>query len=195
MSTERDLKEFKVETRTITEVQSEPVYPTGRCGPVLARIPVVVSQSKVHIGIESKVCFDHSVLEIYSNSRKVYLTQCKLLNTGNKRYGKIYLNGYVSENIAYATYCLKDREYGNKKNTSADVLYKALKVPFECVTKIEYCTFPVFKTSNGFITVALPDKENIPEDSYFSGERFFCELDEASICESNVERKKKIFRG
>jgi len=74
------------------------------------------------------------------------------------------------------------------------MLYKTLKVPFECVAKIEYCTSPVFKTSNGFIPVALPDKENSPEDSYFSGERLFCELDEASICESNVERKN-YFRG
>ncbi|HOM02604.1 MAG TPA: hypothetical protein PLH43_07245 [Acetivibrio sp.] len=192
MGAERDFKEFKVETRTITEVQSEPIYPTGRCGPVLARIPVVVSQSRVHIDIESMVCFDHSVLDIYSHSRSIYLTQCKLLNMGNKRYGKIYLNGYVSENIAYAAYGLKDREYGNKKGTSADMLYKALKVPFECVTKIEYCTSPVFKTSNGFIPVALPDKENSPENSYFLGERLFCELDEASICESNVERKKRF---
>jgi len=54
MNPQRDCKEFKVETRTITEVQSEPIYPTGRCGPVLARIPVVISQSKVHIDIESR---------------------------------------------------------------------------------------------------------------------------------------------
>lgn len=194
MNPQRDCKEFKVETRTITEVQSEPIYPTGRCGPVLARIPVVISQSKVHIDIESRVCFDHSVFDIYSHSRNIYLTQCKLLDMGNKRYGKIYLNGYVSENIAYAAYCMKGREYGNKKSTSADMLYKTLKVPFECVAKIEYCTSPVFKTSNGFIPVALPDKENSPEDSYFSGERLFCELDEASICESNVERKKLFSR-
>jgi len=136
MNPQRDCKEFKVETRTITEVQSEPIYPTGRCGPVLARIPVVISQSKVHIDIESRVCFDHSVFDIYSHSRNIYLTQCKLLNMGNKRYGKIYLNGYVSENIAYAAYCMKGREYGNKKSTSADMLYKTLKVPFECVAKL-----------------------------------------------------------
>jgi len=46
MNPQRDCKEFKVETRTITEVQSEPIYPTGRCGPVLARIPVVFPSQK-----------------------------------------------------------------------------------------------------------------------------------------------------
>lgn len=192
MSAERGNKEVKVETRAITEIESEPIYPTGRCGPVLARIPVVVSQSKVHIDIESKVCFDHSVIDIYSHSRNVYLTECKLLNLGSKRYGKIYLNGYVSENIAYAANCLNDRGYEDNKSTSADMLYKTFKLPFECVTKIEYCTCPVFKTSNKFIPVALPDKENNLEDSYFTDERLFCELDEASICESNVARKKRF---
>jgi len=36
-------------------------------------------------------------------------------------------------------------------------------------SKIEYCTSPVFKTSNGFIPVALPDKETVRRILTFPG--------------------------
>lgn len=189
MNAERDNKEVSVETRTITEIQSEPICATGRFGPVIARIPVVISQSKVHISIESEVCFGHSVLEICSYSRNVYLTGCKLLNLGNRRHGKIYLNGHVSEKIEYAADCLKDKGCKDKTPKPSDMLYKTLKVPFECLTKIEYCTRPVFKTSNGFIPVGLVNVSNNHDAPCFSNGRFFCELDEAAICESNLIRE------
>jgi len=74
------------------------------------------------------------------------------------------------------------------------MLYKTLKVPFECVAKIEYCTSPVFKTSNGFIPVALPDKENSPEDSYFSGKGSSANWTKRQYV-SRMWSEKNYFRG
>lgn len=168
------------EARTITEVQSESICPAGRLGPLVARIPVIISQTKVHINIESKVSLDHSVVAIRNCSRNVYLTHCKLLDLGNKKQGKIYLNGYISENIEYAA-----ANSVRNRRTSAEVRYKTVKIPFECATKIEYCTRPVFKTPNEFINVGLPEMEKTLEDTYLSGERMFCELEEVSIREAD----------
>ncbi|MFZ5989608.1 MAG: hypothetical protein ACOYWZ_21125 [Bacillota bacterium] len=171
------------EARTITEIQSESIWPAGRYGPLVARIPVIISQTKVHINIESKVDLDHSVLAIRNCSRNVFLTQCKLLDIGDKKHGKVHLNGYISESIEYAaSNCIKDTKLG------ADIRYKTVKVPFECATKIEYCSRPVLKTPNQFISVRLPETEKAVGDLFLSRERMFCELEEVSVAESDKIR-------
>lgn len=188
MNTGSKNKDPRVETKTITESQSEPIWLSGRYGPLIARIPVIISQSKIHINIKSEVYLDRFVVDIRNYSRKVFLTQCKLLDLGNKRQGKIHLNGHINESIEYAS----QNNTSDKSLNSADICYKTFKVPFECAAKIEYSTRPMFKTANQFISVSLPEMVNETENLNLSRERFFGELDDVTICESDILRENTL---
>lgn len=173
-------KDTRVDAKTITEVQSESLNPSGRYGPLVARVPVIISQSKVNISINSEVSLDHTVLDIRDCTRNVYLTQCSLLDMGNKRHGKVHISGCINESIEYAA--------SEKNPNSAELCFKNIKIPFEFAAKIEYCSRPMFITPNKFITVGIP---SVPNQS-MSGEKLFCELENSEICEADIIKKSSF---
>lgn len=178
MNTESNKKDTKIESKTIAEVQSKSIMPLGRYGPLVARIPVIISQSKVHVSVNSEICFDHKVIDIRNCTRSVFLTRCSLINMGDKRHGKVHLSGFINENIEYTT--AKSVE----SNFQSELYFKTIKIPFEFAAKIDYCTHPIFLTPNRFIPVSL---SSFPNQS--SKESFLCQLDEADICEADIIRK------
>ena len=179
-------------SKTIAESESENIQPAGRYGPLIARIPVIISQSKVHINVESSINFEDSIIDIRSQTRHIRMTHCKLLDTGNRRTGKVYLNGYIKENIEYAAV-----RNVKGKCIHGDMCFKVVKIPFECAAKIDYYTRPIIKANNRFITVNITDMENAAEESHIIQtnhvhqkvgvcfERMFFELEESSIIESD----------
>jgi hypothetical protein len=191
------------ESRTITEVQSESVQPTGRYGPLIAQIPVLVSKNKVDIHVEVNFNLEFSMTAIRNCTRDVSITQCKLLDLGNQKNGKLYLNGYIRENIEYAAAnAIKYR------NNSGEIRYKVVKVPFECTAKIDYYTAPTVKAKNRFINIGLSAIGKIPENPYdaattqnlefycpgsgYRSANMFCELDEVNILESHDLRETAL---
>ena len=183
------------DSRTITEVQSESVQPTSHDGPLIARIPVLVSKNKVHINVKVNVNLEYSATAIRNCTRDVFITQCKLLDLDNRKNGKLYLNGYLRENIEYAAANnVRDRRY------SGEIRYKVVKIPFDCTTKIEYYSAPTLKAKNCFINIALSAINNVPENQYdaaaalnleshsskpgYGSANMFCELNEVNIRES-----------
>jgi len=88
MNTESNKKDTKIESKTIAEVQSESIMPSGRYGPLVARIPVIISQSKVHVSVNSEICLDHKVIDIRNCTRSVFLTHCTLLIWATKDTAK-----------------------------------------------------------------------------------------------------------
>ena len=195
------------DSRTITEVQSESVQPTCHDVPFIARIPVLVSKNKVHINVKVNVNLDYFVTAIRNCTRDVFITQCKLLDLDNQKNGKLYLNGYLRENIEYAAAnTIRDRRY------SGEIRYKVVKIPFECTTKIEYYSAPTIKAKNRFINIALSAIGNTPDDAYnaaaaqkleshsskpgYGSANMFCELNEVNIqesddlCETTLSDKK-----
>lgn len=182
MNTEGIKKNTTVESKTITEVQSESIIPLGRYGPLVARIPVIITQSKVHISINTEISLDHEAIDIRNCTRTVSLSQCSLLDLGDKRHGKVYLNGYINENIEYATFqSLAD-------SSTSKLCFKAVRIPFEFSAKIDYCTRPTTLTSNRLVPVNL----SLSSDQSLSKEGFMCQLDEAEICEADIIKKSLI---
>lgn len=179
MNTESNKKDTKIESKTIAEVQSESIMPSGRYGPLVARIPVIISQSKVHVNVNSEICLDHKVIDIRNCTRSVFLTRCSLINMGDKRHGKVHLSGFINENIEYTT------SQSVEGNFQSELYFKTIKIPFEFAAKIDYCTRPIFPTPNRFISVSL---SSFPNQSA-SKENFLCQLDESDICEADIIRK------
>jgi len=179
MNTEGNKNNTTVEAKTITEVQSESLIPLGRYGPLVARIPVIISQSKVHISINTEISLDYEAIDIRNCTRTVSLSQCSLLDMGDKRHGKVYLNGYINENIEYATF------QSLEGSSTSRICFKAVKIPFEFAAKVDYCTRPTSLTQNRFVPVNLCPSL----DQTVTKEGFICQLDEAEICEADIIKK------
>lgn len=179
MNTEGKKKDIRVEAKTITEVQSESLIPSGRYGPLVARIPVIISQSKVHISINTEISLEHRAVDIRNCTRTVILTQCSLLDMGDKKHGKLYLAGYINENIEYMAFQSID------DSSSSKLCFKTIRIPFEVATKIDYCTRPFFLTSNRFISVGLSSSLN----QSATKENLLCQLDDFEICEADIIKR------
>lgn len=180
MNTEGSKKDIRIEAKTITEVQSESMIPTGRYGPLVSRIPVIISQSKVHFSINTEIPLDQGAIDIRNCTRTVSLNQCSLLDLGDKRHGKVYLSGYINENIEYSAF----NSIGD--NNSSLLCFKAVKIPFEIAAKIDYCSRPTLLSSNKFIPVCLNSSLN----QSIAKEGFICQLDDVEICEADIIKKR-----
>lgn len=179
MNTEGNNKDINVEAKTINEIQSESILPSGRYGPLVARIPVIISQSKVHISINTEISLDDSAVDIRNFKRSVHLNQCSLLDMGDKRHGKVYLSGYIDESIEYTAFQSIDDK------SSTKLCFKTVKIPFDFAAKIEYCTRPSLLISNKFISVSLSSSLNQSSTK----ECLLCQLDEADIYEADIIKK------
>ena len=200
----KNLNEEKFcESKIITESQSETIKPVGRSGPFIARMPVVISQSRVHIHVESRIKLDQPVADIRNCKRDVYLTGCKLLDAGNKRSGKIYLDGYIKEGLEYAAIADVSEE-----RIRGDVRHLTVKVPFECTAKVEYYLPPAIKGAAGLLSVELLETGRGTEESFFArcgeraaglpcgikrAERLYCEVEEAQVAEMDIIKARTFF--
>lgn len=139
------------ETRVITESSSQPCKVSGRSGSMVVRLPVVISRSRISISINARLQFDRYLLDIRNCKRELRLERCKLLDMGNARSGKLFMEGCVQERIEYV-----DAGCQDGKDFSGVLRYTTVEIPFACSTRIDYCQTPVLKNgkSAGFVRVS-----------------------------------------
>lgn len=179
------------EARTVTECRSEAIRPSGRGGPLIARLPVVIAQTRIHTYLESRVRLNSAAVRITSCKRDALITRCSLLDLGNGRYGKICINGYVREDMEYVEAAAIEG-----LDTSGAVRFQLVHVPFECMARVEYYLPPALKRANRFIPVqitasaadteVLSRRENGVQKDISGPEGFFCELNEVKILEADI---------
>lgn len=177
-------------TGAIAETSSEYIMPNVQNGPFIAKIPIVISKSKVSISIESTVMLDQPAVDIRGCSGDVYLNYCKLFYEGKKRYGKLFLNGYIDEKIEYSG--VHD---ANGKYTNGNIRFFNVKIPFECSAIIEYYCPPIVRKPNSLLPVKLLGTCLNPEDlnNHYGREQnpeeLFCEIEEANILDRDITRQ------
>lgn len=160
-----------VESRTLPECPSESLEPIGRCGPLVAKIPVVLAEPKIQIDVEAEIKLNEPALEIKRIKKNVFLSQCKLIIFWDSKHdrhdgkdkdekndefrheekhkvGKLFISGFVRKNIEYATY---NSKYHGTECLRGEIHHTTCDVPFECVTKVHFVTPPVV-FNNGFTT-------------------------------------------
>lgn len=186
--------ETLIETKAIVECESHPLQPSGRYGPLIARVPVNISKNKLHIYVESVIPLNHPAAAVRSCTKEFFLNQCKLLDIAGKKQGKLYIKGYIRESIEYAA-----PAHESKLQNSGDIRYQTVKLPVECTVKIDYITPPLLKSANRFINIGLPftgtyDQSSNPylhmhwisNNMYNLAENMFCELEHISITEGDM---------
>jgi len=189
------------DAKTLTECSNECVKPVGVSGPLVAKIPVVISEPRIQIDVEAMIELEEPALEIKRIKKNLFLTQCKVLNTHDGKKGKLFISGFIRKNIEYATAKCRSHEGGA---ISGDIRHTTVNVPFECVSVVEFVNPPVFCNS-GFVTETeifsskfdccdpcgqkIIGRDFCEQDfKHFEcfTEKIFCELEEVKIIEEDI---------
>ena len=198
----------KVYSRTLPECSNVPVKPYITPGPVIAKLPVLITDTRIQIDIEASITLPEEAFEIKRIRKNVFLTQCRLIpEYGDKHYGKLFLGGFIRKNIEYATAA----EAGCGA-VSGSIKHTTVDVQFECVTKVSYINRPIIKYREpadqieyyeaNILGACDPCKSpllgtDLCQQDFFDNEKWtekiFCELDDAKICEADIERCPQFF--
>lgn len=177
---------------------------------LIIKVPVLLQEVRIEIPIHAKITFPkgEKVLEIKEIKKRVYLTQCRLINRDGATSGQLFLSGFVRKNIQYASNPKQECE-GSVLSTIKSL---TVEVPFDCVAEIkEFLTPPVGPVSDskeefGFfiaepLGIGFPEKDqllsnDISQFHQISTENFnelpFCELVKAEIIEFDEALNRSI---
>lgn len=172
-----------VDSAILNECKNQYYIPMGRTGPLIAKVPVVLSELEVQIDVESEIKLQEAALDIKTIDKHVYLTQCKLIPYTNK----LFIAGYVQKNIQFSTI-----NCSNETSVSGNIKHTTVNIPFKCVTRIKFSKEPIYGKEYKERLSSL-DKDmlskNQQEDSwiYYSKpyEPVYCELEQARILETD----------
>ena len=177
-SGEHNIKPSKNTSSMFVESKVIPLCPSTTAkqnfikGPLVCNFPVVLCELKLQIDCESEIKFSKPVLNIIDIKSNVNISEYKLILTANK----LFISGYIRESIQYT-------------NPSRKLKHLTVKIPFECVTKIEFTTPPIIHENKPTSKYSFIDcmqennnlTEDFSEDLFFSSnhsinEKIFCEL-------------------
>lgn len=191
--------------RTLAECSNEAIRPVGINGPLVAKIPVVIAEPRIQIDVEAEIKLEEPALEIKRIKKNLFLNQCKLINIGDPKRGKLFISGFIRKNIEFAT--AKCKSSSQKGGISGDIRHTTVNVPFECVTKVEFVNPPIFCKSGFTSETEIFSKKietcdpcdhniigrNLCEQDFTNFECFteqvFCELEEVKIFEEDIRRE------
>lgn len=197
----RSYKSDIYKVQTLSECPNEKHIAIGGNGPLVAKIPVVIAEPKIQVNVEATVQLDQPALEIKRIRKNVYLTQCKLINIDEQKDGKLFISGFVRKNIEYATV---DNECSENGTISGDIRYITARIPFQCVTKIDYVS-PLIQCNKGYTAeveiftddigpcdpcaqkiIGRNPCENKFEHYEYFNEKVYCELEDVQIFEEDI---------
>lgn len=156
---------------------------------LIAKIPVVIAEPKIQINVESTIRLESPALEIKRILKSLFLTQCELIPTDEKKSGKLFLSGFVRKNIEYAT-----PTNVRTGAISGDIRHTTVNIPFNCFAKIDFIEEPDFETNEGPFQLEIincdgmgnnPSEQNFVQTERFN-EKVFCELVEAKFREKDI---------
>lgn len=173
-----------IDSATLNECENKCNTPMGRTGPLIAKIPVVLSDVEVQVDVESEIRLEEPAQDIKTIDKHIYLTQCKLI----PHTDKLFISGYVQKNIQYSAIGCT-----NKTSISGNIQHTTVNVPFKCVTKIKFAKYPIYgddyKKRLNVLGKDMLGKDQ-KEDSWFHYsklyEPIFCELEYAKIMETDI---------
>lgn len=179
-----DCESKVINSKTLAECENEHLEPMGVCGPLIAKIPVVLSEVKIQIDLESDIELDQPAFDVKTIDKRVCITQCHLVPFTNK----LFIAGFVQKNIQYSTV-----ECANKTSISGSILHTTVNIPFKCVTAIKFDRKPIFGKSFKTKINVLEKDMDCPDDreeSWIHFNKFhepvFCELQWSKILESDI---------
>lgn len=138
------------------------------------KIPVILSERKLELFLESLIDFDDLVVNINNVKRIVYLTEYTIIPIDNKvTSSKIFLKGFLRNIIEYGAFsCI------NSNNIKTDIKQIFVDTPFDCTTKIDFLTPPIYNTLDDYTSI--------------NSEPIDCELKNSEVFSVNIICDKNL---
>jgi hypothetical protein len=176
-----------LDSTTLSECENKCYTPMGKTGPLVAKVPVVLSDVEIQIDVEAEIKLSEPAFDIKTIDKQVCLTQCKLVPNTEK----LFIEGFIQKNIQFSTV-----DCANKTSISGKVQHTTVNVPFNCVTKIKLYKEPLYGKEFKKRLSALDNDmlcEDKKEDSWVHFSKFydpvFCELEYSKIFETDIHCK------
>jgi len=126
------------DTVTLPCCPSNQIPPSGGFVSTI-KVPVVLAQVDVQVGMESDIAFSEDVYEIKRIRKNAYINQFEVMvDPFNPFIGKLYIGGYVRKNIEYAT-----DECDHNGIVVGNIKHMTVKTPFRCFTDITFNNVPI----------------------------------------------------
>lgn len=121
-----------ISVETISECPSSEWPATGVPGPLVIKTPVVLTEARVQVNMESVIRLPKSAISIRHIEKDVYIKQCKVLPYEDEHTVKVFLCGFVRKTIEFADIkCVDD------DGVSGGIDHFTTDIPFECATEIK----------------------------------------------------------
>ena len=169
-----------------------------------ANLPVILAETNITISVEDTITLDQEVNEIKLIKINVFLTKSRLIpfpsSISENNSGMLFVTGFISNNIEY-----ESKTYTEEKveNSSGNIKYCTVEVPFNFTTRITYTRPPIFTENTTINEVEfLNGRLNVYKDSVIDCEQYeqslvftevfnekpFVELVKANFIEVDINR-------
>jgi hypothetical protein len=181
------------ESKPLPQCNNIFIEPSGCKGPLVAKVPVVLSDFEVEIDLDSTIKLDTPALEIKRIKKNIFLKQCSLVPETNL----LFISGYIRKNIEYAS-----ARSSSKRGISGSIKHTTVHIPFDCVTKIQFSKEPHFSKTSVPQEIQYSDATSLGsslsettriEYEYFN-EKIFCEIEYASFYEVDINENLKTLK-
>ncbi|MBU3206656.1 hypothetical protein KPL33_06660 [Clostridium algidicarnis] len=176
-----------VDSEVLSTCSSKCHTPMGSTGPLIAKIPVILSDVEVEINVESEIELektDITDINVINIDKEVFVKECKLIPYTNK----LFIEGYVQKNIQ-----VSNNDCTNKASEDNKIEYTVINSPFKCVTEIEFFKKPLYGESYKERLNSLDKNtlcKNNKEDSWVHYSKLYepvyCEYQYAKILEADI---------
>jgi hypothetical protein len=170
-----------LESTILNQCSCSQHIPMGRIGPMVCKLPVVLSNIEVQIDMESETKLEGSSTSIETIDNNIFLTQCKHIPCTEK----LFISGYLRKSLQYAVL---------KADASAGstIKHAAVDIPFKCTTLIQFSRKAIYgKQSRRKLEILGENKlgKDSAEETwtYYNTpqEPVYCELQSAKLTETH----------
>lgn len=148
-----------------------------------ANLPVILAETNITISVEDTITLDQEVNEIKLIKINVFLTKSRLIpfpsSISENNSGMLFVTGFISNNIEY-----ESKTYTEEKveNSSGNIKYCTVEVPFNFTTRITYTRPPIFT-----------ENTTINEVEFLNGRLKVCDVYKDSVIDCEQYEQSLVF--
>jgi hypothetical protein len=148
-----------------------------------ANLPVILAETNITISVEDTITLDQEVNEIKLIKINTFLTKSRLIpfpsSISENNSGMLFVTGFIRNNIEY-----ESKTYTEEKveNSSGNIKYCTVEVPFNFTTRIIYTRPPIFT-----------ENTTINEVEFFNGRLKVCDVYKDSVIDCEQYEQSLVF--
>lgn len=148
-----------------------------------ANLPVILAETNITISVEDTITLNQEVNEIKLIKINAFLTKSRLIpfpsSISENDSGMLFVTGFIRNNIEY------ESKYSNEEkveNSSGNIKYCTVEVPFNFTTRITYTRPPIFT-----------EDTTINEVEFFNGRPKICGAYKDSVIDCDQYEQSLVF--